>query len=203
MNKRLYRIGLSVIALGCVLAAVSAPSRAQTAAAPADTGPFAGVTALGQTLENDGIYLQFGYGEIVAGLVSGGLQTGTFPTGELYFGTILDLQTILGIPGASFHVTFDERNGFAPNANAGTQGPLNNNSGPTRATRLSELFWEQAFFNDRIDIRVGRTNPTLDFFTSDVACQFVSSIICAQPGSFYFSNNSINYRFRQSSRRQL
>jgi porin len=193
MNKRLYRIGLSVIALGCVLAGVSAPSRAQTPAAPADTGPFASVTALGQTLKNDGIYLQLGYGEIVAGLVSGGLQTGTFPTGELYFGTILDLQTILGIPGASFHVTFDERSGFAVNANAGTQGPLNSNSGPTRATRLSELFWEQAFFDDRIDIRVGRTNPTLDFFTSDFACQFVSSIVCAQPGSFYFSNNSIGY----------
>jgi porin len=170
MNKRLYRFGLSVIALGCVLAGVSAPARAQSAM-PADTDPFASVTAFGQTLKNDGIYLQFGYGEIVAGLVSGGLQTGTFPTGELYFGTILDLQTILGIPGASFHVTFDERNGFAVNNNAGTQGPLNSNSGPTRATRLSELFWEQAFFNDRIDIRVGRTNPTLDFFTSDVACQ--------------------------------
>ena len=99
MIKRLYRIGLSVIALGCMLAGASTPAHAQTAAAPADTGPFASVTAVGQTLKNDGIYLQLGYGEIVASLVSGGLQTGTFPTGELYFGTILDLQTIRGSPG--------------------------------------------------------------------------------------------------------
>ncbi len=106
---------------------------------------------------------------------------------------VLDLQTILGIPGASFHVTFDERNGYALNSIVGTQGPLQSNSGPTRATRLSELFWQQAFFEDRIDVRVGRMNPTLDFATSDFACQFVSSILCAQPGSWYFSNSNQSY----------
>ncbi len=195
MNKLFHRAWMSAMAAGCIIAATTAPAAAQStpAAAPADTGPFAGVTALGQTLKNDGIYLQLGYTQIVASLVSGGLQTGTFPTGELYFGTILDLQTILGIPGASFHITFDERSGYAVNANVGTQGPLNENSGPTRSTRLAEFFWEQAFLDDRIDIRVGRTNPTLDFFTSDFACQFVASVVCAQPGSFYFSNNSIGY----------
>ena len=190
MKKLLYRICLGVMAIGCAVSLASAPARAQSIT---DTSLYADVNSVGKKLKDSGIYLQLGYGEIVASLVSGGFQTGTFPTGELYFGTILDLQTILGIPGASFHITFDERNGYAVNANAGTQGPLNSNSGPTRATRLAEFFWEQAFFSDRIDIRVGRTNPTLDFFTSDVACQFVASIICAQPGSFYFSNNSNNY----------
>src|ERR1700712_488284 len=130
MNKLFHRAWMSAMAAGCIIAATTAPAAAQStpAAAPADTGPFAGVTALGQTLKNDGIYLQLGYTQIVASLVSGGLQTGTFPTGELYFGTILGLQTILGIPGASFHITFDERSGFAVNNNVGTQGPLNENS---------------------------------------------------------------------------
>ena len=193
MNKPLHQMGASAIALAIMCAGVSAPAGAQSATSSADTGMLPGVTALGQTLKNDGIYLQLGYTQIVASLVSGGFQTGTFPTGELYFGTVLDLQTILGIPGASFHITFDERSGYAVNANVGTQGPLNENSGPTRSTRLSEFFWEQSFFNDDIDIRVGRMNPTLDFFTSDFACQFVSSILCSQPGSWYFSNNSIGY----------
>ena len=184
MNKLLYRIGLSVIAAG-----VHARGRLR-ARRRANRRRARGYGSVRQhhrartNLEERWHLFQLGYGQVVAGLVSGGLQTGTFPTGELYFGTILDLQTILGIPGASFHVTFDERSGFAPNANAGTQGPLNSNSGPTRATRLSELFWEQAFFDDRIDIRVGRTNPTLDFFTSDFACQFVSSILCSHRAVF-------------------
>jgi porin len=115
------------------------------------------------------------------------------PTGELFFGTVLDFETMFGLTGSSFHITFDERNGYNVNGIAGTQGPLQSNSGPTRAIRLSEFFWEQGFDNDRIDITAGRTNPTADFATSDIACQFVSSIICAQPGSWYFSNNSIAY----------
>jgi porin len=193
MSKLLFRICLSAAAIGCAWPLVSTPASAQSAAPAADTGPFAGITALGQTLKNDGIYLQLGYTEQIGAVVSGGLKTGTMPTGELYFGTVLDLQTILGIPGASFHVTFDERNGYTLNSIAGTQGPLQSNSGPTRATRLSEFFWEQAFFEDRLDFRVGRMNPTLDFATSDFACQFVSSILCAQPGSWYFANSNQSY----------
>jgi porin len=161
--------------------------------APADASPFAGITAFGQNLKNAGIYLQLGYAYDMNSLVSGGLRTGTIPTGELSFGTVLDLQTILGIRGASVHVTFDERSGFGLNGIAGTQGPLEANVGPTRSIRLSEFYWEQAFDDDRIDIRVGRTSPTLDFAVSDISCEFISSIICSQPGSWYNSNANNAY----------
>ena len=163
------------------------------APAPAPSSPFAAVTAFGETLKNNGIYLQLGYVEDILANVSGGLQTGTLPTGELFFGTVLDLQTMLGIPGASFHITFDERNGYALNNIVGTQGPLQANSGPTRSIRLSQFYWEQGFDADRLDIIAGRTNPTTDFATSDISCQLVSSIICAQPGSWYFSNSNQAY----------
>jgi porin len=166
------------------------PSSAPTVT---DPSPFASVTALGQTLKNDGVYLQLGYVYDMNSLVLGGLKPGTLPNGELYFGTVLDLQTLLNIPGASFHVTFDERSGFGLNANVGTQGPLPADTGPTRSIRLSEFFWEEGFDEDRIDVRIGRTNPTLDFATSDISCQFVGGIICSQPGSWYFSNNNPAY----------
>ena len=176
------------------------PGSKPTSAAPAlppppstPESPFAAVTAFGQTLKQKGIYLQLGYAEDFSANISGGLQRGFMPTGELFFGTVLDLETIAGIPGASLHVTFDERNGYAINSIVGTQGPLQANSGPTRAIRLSEFYWEQGFDNDRLDIIIGRTNPTFDFATSDVSCQSVSSIICAQPGSWYFSNSNQAY----------
>jgi porin len=210
---------LSVTLLVCVLSGFASPASAQNsppAAAPTplpdappyptypsppapptpatvDTSPFAGITAFGQTLKDKGVYLQLAYAYDMNSLVSGGLKTGTIPTGELSFGTILDLQTIMGIRGASFHITFDERSGFGLNSNVGTQGPLEANVGPTRSIRLSELYWEQAFYDDNIDIRVGRTNPTLDFAVSDISCQFISSIICSQPGSWYFSNGNNAY----------
>ncbi|HYZ24669.1 MAG TPA: carbohydrate porin [Rhodopila sp.] len=165
----------------------------QPQAPPPPAAPFPQVAEFGKSLADRGIFLQLGYTYDLDALVSGGLKTGAFGTGELYFGTVLDLQKIMGLQGASIHITFDERSGYNVNANVGTQGPLQSNSGPTRAIRLSQFYWEQAIDNDRLDIQVGRTNPTTNFATSDIACEFASSIICAQPGSWYFSNSNQAY----------
>jgi carbohydrate-selective porin OprB len=167
------------------------PPQMAPAPAPAvNSSPFPGLTALGQTLKNDGVYLSLSYVYNLNSLVSGGFKTGTIPNGELTFGTVLDLQTILGIPEASFHITFDERSGFGLGNNVGTSVGVENNVGPTRATRLSEFYWEQGFDGDRIDVQIGRTNPTLNFATSDLSCEFVIGIFCAQPSSWYSSNNN-------------
>jgi porin len=183
MNKLLYRICLSAMALGCLL---SASANAQTPApAAADANLFPGATALGETLKNDGIYPLFDYTEVTSSLVSGGLQRGTMPAGELAFGVGLDLQTIMGIPGASFHILFDERNGIGVGAISGTQGPLQGLQGPTRSTRLTEFYWEQTFSDNKVDVQIGRMQPNNNFASSDVSCQFISSIICSQPGTWY------------------
>jgi porin len=165
---------------------------------PPDMGPIAQLhawgTSLGKTLADDGIYLSGSYTEDMSSLVSGGLKTGTIPSGEFSFGATFDLQKILGIPEGSFHVIFDERSGFGlSNGNVGdSAGLIEGGIGPTRATRLSEAYYEQGFFNDRIDIQFGRTNPTQNFLTGNLStqCSFVGGIICAQPASFYFSNAS-------------
>lgn len=150
--------------------------------------PIPEAAALGQKLANDGIYFQLGYVWNFNALVSGGLKTGVVPNGELFFGSVLDLQKLAGVTGASIHITLDERSGFGLSSNVGTNEAIGNNVGPTRQIRLSEFYWEQAIDNDRIDIQVGRTNPTLNFATSDISCQFVGGAICAQPDSWYSSN---------------
>jgi porin len=154
-------------------------------------------TSLGKTLADNGIYLSGSYTEDLNSLVSGGLKTGTIPTGEFSLGATLDLQKILGIKGGSLHIIFDERNGFGlSNGNVGdSAGLVPSGVGPTRATRLSEFYYEQAFYNDRIDIQIGRTNPTLNFATNDLGidCSFVAGYVCAQPASWYFSNDSIAF----------
>jgi porin len=152
------------------------------------------ISDIGQTLKNRGIYLSLGYVEDFLADTGGGRQRGMAPTGEWFGGAIFDLETMVGIPSASVHITFDERNGYTINNLVGTQAPpLAANSGPTREVRLSEFYWEQGFYNDRIDIVVGRTNPTTDFATSAISCNWVSSIICAQPGTWYFSNDNQAY----------
>lgn len=212
MKRYRYIFCLGTLVLTCLLSAVSVVARAQDSTvapdpvpnpqplppppprpAVTDPSPFSGLTAIGQTLKNNGVYLQLGYTYDMNSLVIGGLKTGTLPSGELFVGTVLDLQTIMGIPEASFHITFDERSGFGLNSNVGTQGPMEANVGPTRSIRLSEFYWEQGFDEDRIDIKMGRTNPTLDFAFFDVSCQFVLDIMCSQPGTWYLTNGNPAY----------
>ena len=171
----------------------SAPQPLDAQTAPSNAAPFAAINRGGENLAKNGVYLSLGYVEDVLGIISGGNKYGTAATGELYFGTVLDLQTIADIPGASFHITFDERNGFNVQTLAGTALGLEANSGPSRTTRLSEFYWEQGFMNDRIDITAGRTNPTFDFATSAISCTFVSTATCAQPGSWYLNNSNQAY----------
>ena len=202
---------LSMMVMICVLSEVSTPGRAQSTTngalgpllnapqytapplaepAVANTSPFPGVTALGQTLKNHGVYLSLDYVYNLNSLVTGGVKTGTVPNGELTFGTVLDLQTILGIPEASFHVTIDERSGYGLGRNVGTTAGIEQNVGPTRATRLAEFYWEQGFDGGRIDVKVGRTNPTLDFATSDLSCEFIAGMFCPQPGGWGSANDN-------------
>jgi porin len=179
-------------AVAGVVSGISAPAMAQSTSPAAPASPFEPIIAFGQTLAKDGIFLNLSYLEDVSSVVSGGKQTGTMPIGEATAGVVFDLETIAGIPGASLHITFDERNGESINGITGSpSGGLQANAGPFK-TRLSEFFWEQGFDHDRLDITFGRTNPTSDFAFSDLSCQFVGAT-CAQPRSWYFNNADVAY----------
>jgi carbohydrate-selective porin OprB len=144
MKKRIWQQPCNVLGVVCLSAASTifagtftpagaqsgtsefpqSPPNAQPPLAPAATPPASPLSqiitfgnTLGKTFQDQGVYLQLGYTYDLNSLVSGGKKTGTLPTGELYFGTVLDLQKILGIPEGSFHITFDERSGFGLNGN--------------------------------------------------------------------------------------
>ena len=208
MNKVRYVYGLGAAALAGVIAGVSVPASAQDWSGTSSPSMFDPITAVGQNLGKSGVYMDLSYTEDMSSLVSGGQKTGTMPIGETYANVIFDLQTILGITGASFHITFDERNGIPIGTFGGiasTSGILQANAGPVKY-RLDQLYWEQGFNNDQLDIVVGRTQPTFDFAFATVGCNFVSSIFCAQPGTWYGATNNqpfpsvewgarINYQF--------
>ncbi len=194
MKKLRFGFCLGAMALACVFLGVIAPASAQsTGATPTAPVPaLQSVTDFGQTLKNNGIFLQLGYNEDFSANVAGGIKTGIHPIGHATAGFDLDLETIVGLPGSSFHVLIDERNGWGVGRIAGSDGPLQADAGPVKY-RLGEFYWEQGFNHDQIDITAGRTNPTFDFAFSDISCQFVSSIICAQPGTWYYNNSSQAY----------
>jgi porin len=194
-SKYLTYVAGALLAAG-LLAATSTAALAQ-AAPPASSNPldftYIGKD-FGQTLKSYGVYINLGYVQNFAANVSGGANTGSVFQGELFFGTDLDLQTILGIPSTSLHITFDARNGKNWNTLMGDTGfPLSAAYGPNDQIRLAQLEWDQDLADDHVRILFGRTNPTTDFATSDVACQSVTTFYCAQPGSWYINNANEAY----------
>jgi porin len=181
--------GASALVATSLLLAGPIPARAQQTAEVSQSLIPPSFAALGKSLADQGIYFQGSYVEDILANVSGGRHTGAYPAGEFSFGTTLDLQKLAGITGGSLHIVFDERNGNSVSPAAGTNFGLTANHGPNNVIRLGDFYYEQALFHDRVDITFGRTNPTADFATSAISCQFVSNIFCAQPGIWYFGLN--------------
>jgi porin len=185
MNKMCYGFCLGATALAWAWSGISTPVHAQGAPASGPIPAFDSITAFGQQMGQAGIYFNLGYTEDFSRLVAGTPKVGTSPIGHANAGVTFDLERLIGIPEASVHVIFEERNGRS-NA-GGTDIGLNQNAGPVKY-RLVQFYWEQGFLNDQIDIQVGRTEPTLEFAVSDLSCTSVTGIFCAQPGTWYSQN---------------
>ncbi len=207
MRKMRYILGTTTAAAVLALAGISAPAHAQSAdqTAPATglVGAYDQIVSFGQALAQKGVFLSLNFDENVGALVSGGVKTGVAPVDQISGSAVFDLQTIMGLTGASIHIGFDQRGGAGGPQGIGGPGGIGGTSvlfqSDAESLRfgLAELYWEQGFDNDRLDFKLGRTQPTTDFLFNDISCAFVSSIMCAQPGSFYFSNNSSPYGYAQ------
>jgi porin len=147
----------------------------------------------GQILKNSGIYLNAGYVNDILANVKGGNTTGATATGDAFVGADFDMNTIAGIPNAAMHVIVDDRTGRNISGLAGTQFGLSGQNGPSDTIRLSEFSWDQSLFNDHVRLLIGRLNPTAEFATSDLSCNFVSNITCAQPFAWYVNNSGVAY----------
>ena len=62
-------------------------------------------------------------------------------------------------------------------------------AGPSNKTRLNEFSYDQHLFNDRIRFVVGRTTLASYFGTSELYCQFITTV-CSNLGPFNWSANS-------------
>jgi carbohydrate-selective porin OprB len=148
--------------------------------------------SIGQTLANQGIYIDGSYINITGYNAGGGNQNGTYSDGDAALGINLDMNKIAGIQGAQIHFYVDDRQGpgWTKFTGVGTDNTFV--FGPNDAFRLTELDWDQSLLNDHIRILVGRIDDLGDFDTFDFACQFVD-YTCANTSFFYYNNsNSAN-----------
>ncbi len=151
--------------------------------------------ALGQSLADHGLYLD-GYTDgVLSAVPSGGIRQGTVQDGEVFFGLDLDMKKIAGVEGAAVHVSFDDR--YGPNEALYTGSNFNTpyTYGPVQNFFLSELSWDQSLFGDHLRVLVGRINPDIDFDTSPLYGQFITSAVNSNSVGYYFDNGAIEVPF--------
>lgn len=100
---------------------------------------------------------------------------------------LFDLDKLLRIPGAHFHLAVSQRTG-----NSLSDEDIGNVFNVAQVccgpiTQVVTVAWEQQLFDDRLGIRAGHLSMGDDFATSSLYWQYVTSGIDGNPGSLVFN----------------
>ncbi len=104
-------------------------------------------------------------------------------TGQFDVGALLDLDKLVGLKGGAFQATLTWRRGLnlSDAAGLGTLQQVQEVYGRGQTARVTQLWYEQRI-GDKVEIKVGRTNPGEDFAV--FSCHFQNLSFCgAQPGN--------------------
>jgi porin len=142
--------------------------------------------SIGQTLKNNGIYLNGDFSGAWIDNVSGGARAGNVFDQQSYLGVDLDMNTIAGIKGAAIHFQVDDRSGPNPNGFTGAGVGQSVTYYGQQTWHIGEFSWDQSLFNDHVRILAGRINPTFDFDFDPIYCNFLTLAICANGVDNYF-----------------
>ena len=115
----------------------------------------------------------------------GGREQGDDYDQQAILGADFNLQKLLGLNGALFHLYISDRAGrnIASDKVGSTIQPLND-FGSGENFRLSIMSYEQNLFNKRVNILVGFYPDGTEFVNSGaVLCAFVSNGLCSHPNS--------------------
>ena len=110
------------------------------------------------------------------GNVSGGIRQGALYGGKLEAAVSANLEKLIGWQGLSFFSNaFQIHRTSGPRDEHFTSLITISNIEAFSSTRLSELWFEQKFFDDRFSIRFGQLTTDAEFFISDYSRMFISS----------------------------
>jgi porin len=107
---------------------------------------------------------------------TGGLGTGGAYDGLTEMSLGLDTQKAFGLPGGTFNVSALQIHGT--NLSERYLGTLNTASGieADDSTRLWELWYQQAFLNNRVDVKIGQQSLDQEFMISSYANTFINTM---------------------------
>lgn len=166
-------------------------AQAFSADSPWMTGDWGGIRS--EWLQQ-GIDIKLGYLGETATLLRGGYSDHEHPTrysDQFNIGANIDLQKLWGWQDAAFGVSISNRNGRElgdkmDDPRATGMGSTQQINGRGSVTRLSELWVSKGWFDDAINLKLGRVAVSDDFAVED--CVFQNLAFCgSQPGN-YVSN---------------
>ena len=104
-------------------------------------------------------------------------------TGQFDVGVLLDLDKVVGLQGGAFQATLTYRRGrdLGADANLGVLQQVQEVYGRGQTLRLTHFWYEQKL-GEKLELKIGRTNPGEDFAV--FSCYFQNLSFCgAQPGN--------------------
>lgn len=157
-------------------------------AAQADPSPNQGLTgdwggARTRWYER-GVDLQLSYFAEPAYNAAGGAAQLLRSADQFIAGATLDLDKLWGVPQAKVQITFTDRNGnnLSADAQLGTLLQVQQVYGRGNILRLTELSYDQLFFDGVLDVKLGRLGVGGSFYVW--SCQFMNLSFCGElPGN--------------------
>jgi porin len=135
-------------------------------------------------LLQQGIDFQFGYTSEVAYNAQGGIKSEVANADQYLAGVTLNLDRLFGLHDSMFQISITERTGrnLSDDAELGTLQQVQEIFGRGQTFRLTQFFFDQKYFNELIDWKVGRAPFGGDFAAFD--CDFENLTFCgAAPGN--------------------
>ncbi|WP_179402158.1 carbohydrate porin [Burkholderia guangdongensis] len=168
-------------AAGAPAPAATASDATAPASAPAPTGFWDRSNLLGNMggvrdrLGDAGITLNLTETSEYLNNVSGGTRRGGAYDGLSQLGVSVDTSKAIGLPGGTFNVS--ALNIHGTNLTQRNLALLQTASGieADATTRLWELWYQQAFANGNVDVKVGQQSLDQEFMTSQYAATFVNA----------------------------
>jgi len=150
-----------------------------------------------EQLKEDGFDFVLNYTSEDLVAVRGGSSDALVHAGQASFTGQADLERLGGWNGAAVTLSISHRDGQGINARSGIGALLGPQEifGRGNVARISQLWIDQKFMNDRLSLRFGRGNPGSDFEEFD--CNFVNLSYCGNQVGNIVSDYWYNYPISQ------
>jgi porin len=145
------------------------------------TGDWGGLRT---KLAQDGFNFRASYIGEYAYSFSGGKRIGGDYAQQLAVGMDVDLGKVVNLPGGTFHVTFNLREGRSTTADyIGNKIAVQEIYGDGENFRLAEISYQQSLFDKILDLKAGFFIMGDDFARTAILCDFENDAFCAHPNS--------------------